>query len=251
MFYSPAEMTRKVDSYLEQQRSISTLDPFAELMQAIAEKEKIGQGQEDFDSFHLPFLKGISANDLAKDDGILLLSAADKAQHHTIGYLLQETDQWPQDALKQAALCASSKGYDMTMRAVLKGLPDMNGSFFQQLLDCAADSDMRSTLESFRREALGEGWRINDEYEIQRKTEYPTLVHVFNFGACHVTTIIPGGEKGQQVIQRDFKDLQNDGELEIAYAKLQKFTANPPPYRGKDTSATRRIQKRERTARNV
>ncbi len=251
MFYSTAEMTRKIDSYLKRQHSMLTDDPFAALMQAIANKENTGQGQEDFESEHLAFLKSIPADDMIKDDGILMLAAADKAQHRTISYMLQETDQWPKDVLKQAALCASSKGYDMTMRAILNGMPDLDGAFFQKLLDGAADSDMRSTLERFRKETLGEGWRINDDYEIQRKTEYPTLVHVFNFGAGHVTTIIPGGEKGQQVIQRDFKDLQNDGELTIAYEKLRKFTANPPAYRGKDAGATRRVQKRERTPGNV
>lgn len=245
MFYSPAEMTQKIDSYLERQHSTPSTDAFAALMQAIANREEIGQGSDAFNSEHLYFLKNIPAEDLAKDDGILLLAATDKAQHHTIAYILQENDQWPEDALKQAALCAASKGYGMTMRALLKVMPEMGGIFFQELLDCAADSDMRSTLQRFRNEALGEGWRINDEYEIQRKTEYPTLVHVFNFGACHVTTIIPGGEKGQQVIQRDFKDLQNDGELNIAYEKLCKFTANPPAYHGKDSRALRRIPKRE------
>lgn len=245
MFYSPAEMTQKIDSYLEHQQLLPVPDPFAELMQTIADKEKIGQGAEDFESLHLPFLKGIPIAELAKDDGILLLAAADKAQHHTISFMLQETDQWPQDALKQAALCAASKGYDMTMRAILKGFPDIDGKFFAQLLETAADNDMRTTLQKYRQEELGEGWRINDNHEIQRKTEYPTLVHVFNFGAGHVTTIIPGGEKGQQVIQRDFKDLQNDGELDIAYAKLKKFTANPPAYHGKDSRAARRVNKRE------
>lgn len=245
MFYSPAEMTRKIDSYLKQQHSVLVSAPFSELMQAIAEKENIGQGQEDFESEHLPLLKAIPAEELAKDDGILLLAAADKAQHFTISHMLQETDQWPQDTLQQAALCAASKGYDRTMRSLLNGMPALDGNFFQKLQDCAADSDMRNTLQSFRKEKLGEGWRINDDHEIQRKTEYPTLVHVFNFGAGHVTTVIPGGEKGQQVIQRDFKDLQNDGELNIAYAKLKTFAGNPPAYHGKDSRAARRINKRE------
>lgn len=117
-------------------------------MQAIANKENIGQGQEDFESEHLALLKSIPAGDMIKDDGILMLAAADKAQHRTISYMLQETDQWPKDVLKQAALCASSKGYDMTMRAILNGMPDMDGAFFQKLLDGAADSDMRSTLNA-------------------------------------------------------------------------------------------------------
>lgn len=244
MFYSPAEMTRKIDSYLENQHLLSALDPFAELMQAIAKKENIGQGAEDFEGLHLPLLKGIAADELVKDDGILLLAAADKAQHLTISFILQKTEKWPKDVLKQAALCASSKGYDMTMRAILSGTPDIDGKFFQQLLKTAADDAMRTTLQTYRKETLGEGWRINDDHEIQRKTEYPTLVHIFNFGAGHVTTIIPGGDKTPQVIQRDFKDLQNDGELDIAYKKLKKFASNPPAYHGKDSRTVRRIQKR-------
>lgn len=245
MFYSPAEMTRKIDSYLEHRQLLQVSDPFTELMQAIADSEKIGQGPEDFENLHLPLLKNIPDNELTKDDGILLLAAADKAQHLTISYILQKAGDWPADALKQAALCASGKGYDVTIRNVLNGFTDMNGKFFRQLQDCAADNEMRSALQKYRQESLGDGWRINDEHEIQRKTEYPTLVHVFNFGAGHVTTIVPGGDKGQQVIQRDFKDLQNDGELDIAYAKLKKFTANPPAYHGKDSRAARRVNKRE------
>jgi len=251
MFYSPAEMTKKIDSYLERERSTLTPTPFAALMQVIADKAEIGQSQEIFEDGQRPFLKDIPSNELTKDDGILLLAAADKAQHLTIGYLLQETDKWPEDALRQAALCASSKGYDMTMSAILNDMPHLNGKLFQQLLDHAADDDMRRTLATYRKKNLGEGWRINDEHEIQRKTEYPTLVHVFNFGACHVTTVIPGGDQSQHVTQRDFKDLQNDGELNIAYAKLQRFSSNPPPYHGKNAQAQRRVQKRERTPGNV
>ena len=238
-------MIQKIDFY---QKKTDSKDPFVALIQSIANKENTGEGDAYFRDNHLPLLEAIAEDCLTNDHGVLLAAAIDKGLPNTVEYLLQQTDTWPRHVVENGLIKASEKGFDNTFCALFKGSKYASGEKYKKALEVAGDDDMRYTLGRLKTDMIGEDWRINENYEIQRQTSSPGMVTVFNFASCHVTSWVPSGNGTNTVVQRDFEELQSDEELQIAYNKLAQFETNIPPYRGKDYRATRRISKRKNMA---
>ena len=233
---------QRIDFY---QAKEDSADPFTQLIQLIANREESGQGEEDFRDNYQSLFEHVSDEDLVKDNGIILMAAVDKGMRHTVEYLMKQTDEWPRDVVQECIRHAAENGYDYTTLGLLDNTEHVDGALYQEIYDNAPDDTMRSNLKSYRKKRLGEGWNINDDYEIQRTTTNDIRVtNIFNFASCHVTTVIHNNNASHTVVTRDFKDLQQDDELKIAYNKLSQFVKTPPPYRGKDATSQRRVPKR-------
>lgn len=244
MPYDAKEMTRKIDDYAV---CANPSDPYAQILKLIAEKEGTGQHSDEFQENYAPLLQKIPSKELVKDGGLLLAAATDKALWCVIEYLLTATDHWENKTVTDALLQAAEHDYPNTLNTLLENAPPdiPDARLLRKITEITKGKQTESVVQNYRKTLLGEGWQINEDYEIQRISRNPTIVHIFNFGANHVTTVFP--EKNQ-VIRTDFKDLQNDAELDTAYRKLSLLSENPPPYRGKDTGAIRRIGRKNGAA---
>ena len=213
-------------------------------------------GKYEEERVHKLAVDSVHEEDLTQRNGLLLVAAASNDLPKTIKYLFQKAE-WHPDDIKSAIRSACDNDKEDSLASLLKHAPSEDERAFCQLFQYAYSQDnsrMQRTLDNLQNELLGKGWQIEDDHIISYKdTDYgdPSIKTTFNFGACHVRTVyaITGESSKLKVHQKDFEELQSEGELEIAYKKLSQFVANPPQFRGKTTGMTqhRHVPNRKRS----
>ena len=206
-----------------------------------------------------PLFDEIAPEELAAHKDDLLRKAVDCNASDVIALLLKRFPDTPFDFLQEMAITGAEKEHTRSLRTVLEAA-EKRPQYLDLLLllNEKRDSypgDTQSALKSIRHSYLGSAWRVLNANEISKTTQAntTTLERVFNFQAMNITTIatISGKSPAVSVTDRNFNECQSDAEIAEAHEKLALFEKNAPAYRGKNVQTQRRVQKRERTARNV
>ncbi|TVQ82672.1 MAG: hypothetical protein EA357_09530 [Micavibrio sp.] len=192
-------------------------------------------------------LSGYTAEELTVKNGLLLEYAVKNNDAKAVEFLARKA-QWPAESYQNTALYAAKQGEGRLLGAVLSIAHPQKSALLHQLNDNfdSYDGQVQGEIKKAKDSHLGAGWKIIGQGEISKtvRTYTAALERVFNFNAMNVTTIATQ-DKAVSVTERNFRDCQDDADIQEAYEKLCVFEKNPPVYKGKDTGVEpRRIARR-------
>ena len=226
----------KSSSFQEQVKAL-----FDQLEQIDTQRERSAFIKQAID----PVFDQCDVAELTKDT-TLLRHAVEKQYRSAIDCLIERTQDWPQETVKELIFESAEAGNITGLSRLLPLVQDDRLKVLKQL-DSNRDKygrDIGNTINSHKAAYLGYDWKVLNDHEISKTTscKTATIERVFNFNAMSVTTIT-SKDKNIIVSEKNFEDCQADGDIEAAHQKLSVF-GSPPAYLGKDYKAPRTVKRR-------